>query len=81
MSNDNLQMHQINSTSSFGGDSASLSHNQNSSSSASMAPKSNVQFASDSPITDPGQKVSKHFSNSFIAKNNSNNFILEHYEQ
>jgi hypothetical protein len=57
MSNDNLQMHQINSTSSIG-DAANLSNNQNSSSSASMAPKSaTVQFVSDSPIQDPGQST------------------------
>lgn len=57
MSNDNLQMHQINSTSTLG--ESSLAHNsQNSVSSVSMAPKSaNVQFVSDSPITDPGQQT------------------------
>jgi hypothetical protein len=51
MSHENLQMHQINSTSSIG--ESSLSQNP---SNASMAPKSaTVQFVSDSPITDPGQ--------------------------
>lgn len=57
MSNDNLQMHQINSTSTLG--EPSLTHNsQNSVSTASMAPKSaTVQFVSDSPITDPGQQT------------------------
>lgn len=53
MSNDNLQMHQINSTSSIGD--STLTHNP---SCVSMAPKSaTVQFASDSPITDPGQST------------------------
>lgn len=61
MSNDNLQMHQINSTSTIG-EPSTLSSNP---STASMAPKAaSVQFVSDSPITDPGQttKVSETIS-------------------
>jgi hypothetical protein len=50
MSSDNLQMHQINSS----GDSA-LANSHNSNSSASMQKSANIQFVSDSPITDPGQ--------------------------
>lgn len=43
-------MQQIHST----GDS-SLANSQNSNSSASMQKSANIQFVSDSPITDPGQ--------------------------
>jgi hypothetical protein len=43
-------MHQINSS----GD-TTLANSQNSSSSASMVKSANIQFVSDSPITDPGQ--------------------------
>lgn len=49
MSSDNLQMHQINSSSD-----ATLA-NSHSNSSASMQKSANIQFVSDSPITDPGQ--------------------------
>lgn len=50
MSSDNLQMHQINSS----GESH-LANSQNSNSSTSMQKSANIQFVSDSPITDPGQ--------------------------
>lgn len=51
MSNENLQMHQINSS----GESA-LAHSHNSNaSSASMQKSANIQFVGDMPITDPGQ--------------------------
>lgn len=50
MSSDNLQMHQINSS----GDST-LANSQNSNSTSSMMKSANIQFVSDSPITDPGQ--------------------------
>lgn len=60
MSSDNLQMHQINSTGSVVADST-LANSQNSNSSTSMQKSANIQFVSDSPITDPGQssKVSE----------------------
>lgn len=51
MSNDNLQMHPINSSVVD----STLASSQNSNSSASMQKSANIQFVSDSPITDPGQ--------------------------
>lgn len=50
MSSDNLQMHPISSAVE-----STLANSQNSSSSASMQKSANIQFVSDSPITDPGQ--------------------------
>ena len=50
MSSDNLQMHPINSSAD-----SPLASSQNSNSSASMQKSANIQFVSDSPITDPGQ--------------------------
>lgn len=50
MSSDNLQMHPINSSVD-----SPLASSQNSNSSASMQKSANIQFVSDSPITDPGQ--------------------------
>jgi hypothetical protein len=48
MSNENLQMHTINS-------SESRLASQNNQSSSSMHKSANIKFVSDSPITDPGQ--------------------------
>jgi hypothetical protein len=50
MSSDNLQMHPINSSVE-----STLANSQNSNSSTSMQKSANIQFVSDSPITDPGQ--------------------------
>lgn len=57
MSSDNLQMHQINSSVE-----SPLANSTNSNSSTSMQKSANIQFVSDSPITDPGQtsKVSEY---------------------
>lgn len=65
MSSDNLQMHQINSSSNVTADST-LANSQNSNSSTSMQKSANIQFVSDTPITDPGQssKVSEPFHGS-----------------
>lgn len=52
MSSDNLQMHPINANVE-----STLANNQNSNSSTSMQKSSNIQFVSDSPITDPGQAI------------------------
>lgn len=50
MSSDNLQMHPINPSVD-----STLASTQNSNSSSSMQKSANIQFVSDSPITDPGQ--------------------------
>jgi len=60
MSSDNLQMHPINNTAAAtaaaADTSSGLVNSQNSNSSSSMALKAaaNIQFVSDTPITDPG---------------------------